>query len=200
MAKKDLALALAGLLAGCLLYVYVPLRAPAWMQTWQQVWEHISGAGLTASWLDPARLRAEGASRVLDLARRFVWPQLLPLGAILALLGAARLLLRDRGLAALLALSYLAVFGFCAAYYVADVEVFFIPAHLLAALLLGEGAMALVRLVPFMRPATDDQPRPQTLAPWSFVLGRSSLVVRRYCAPDPARAAGCPQPRARAGA
>jgi hypothetical protein len=145
LSAKDLLAALAALLGCCLLYLYVPWRAPAWMQTWGQVWEHISGAALTATWLDPARLRVEGAARWLDLARRFVWPQFLPAGALLAGLGVARLLARDRALAALVIGGYLTVFVFCAAYYVADVEVFLLPAHLLAALLLGEGAMLIAR-------------------------------------------------------
>jgi hypothetical protein len=134
---------LAAMLVGCLLYLYVPLRAPAWMRDWGQVWGHISGAQLTGMFFDPARLRAEALARLLDLARRYIWPQFLAPGAALILLGVARMWRRDRALAALLSVGYLAVVGFCAAYYVADIEVFFIPAHLLAALLIGEGAMFL---------------------------------------------------------
>ncbi|MFN8503630.1 protein O-mannosyl-transferase family [Kouleothrix sp.] len=143
VASRDLVLGLGGLLAGGMLYLYVPLRAPAWMQSWRQVWDHISGASLTATWLDLARLRGEGLRRIFTLARAFVWPQFLPAGALLALLGGVRLLLRDRAAAALLLLGYALTLAFCVAYYVADVEVFFIPAHVLAAPLLGEGAMAL---------------------------------------------------------
>jgi hypothetical protein len=138
---KEVGLAIAAILAGCLLYLYVPLRAPGWMQTWPQVWDHITGASLSGMFFDPARLRAEGLGRVLDLAWRFLWPQFLPFGALLALLGLARVWRRDAGLAALLTSAYIAVCAFCAAYYVDDIEVFFIPAHVLAALLLGEGAM-----------------------------------------------------------
>ncbi|HEU4323893.1 MAG TPA: DUF2723 domain-containing protein [Roseiflexaceae bacterium] len=122
-----------------LLYLYIPLRAPAWLSSWAQMAEYASGAGMAADWLDPARLLAEGPGRLLDLAGRFVWPQLLPAGALLALLGALRLLRRDRAAAALLLPGYALVFAFCAAYYVADVEVFLLPAHLIAALLLGQG-------------------------------------------------------------
>ncbi len=127
------------LLLPLLLYLYIPLRAPAWLSSWAQMAEYASGAGMAADWLDPARLRAEGAGRPLDLAGRFVWPQLLPAGAALALLGAGRLLRRDRPAAALLLPGYALVFAFCAAYYVADVEVFLLPAHLIGALLLGQG-------------------------------------------------------------
>jgi Protein O-mannosyl-transferase TMEM260-like len=145
--KSQVSCAVLAMLVGCLLYLYVPLRAPAWMHDWGEVWEHISGAELTGMFFDPARLHAEGPARPLDLARRFIWPQFLAPGAALLLLGVVRVWLRDRALAALLSAGYLAVVGFCAAYYVADIEVFFIPAHLLAALLLGEGAMLLVETI-----------------------------------------------------
>jgi hypothetical protein len=142
--KSQASTAALAAVSGCLLYLYVPLRAPAWMNSWRAVWDHISGASLTATWLDLARLRADGLARPLDLAARFVWPQLLPIGAVLALLGILRLLRRDRASAALLVTGYMVAVAFCAAYYVADVEVFFIPAHVLAAVLLGEGAMLLL--------------------------------------------------------
>jgi len=139
--KSQVSYAVLALLLGCLLYLYVPLRAPAWMRDWSQVWAHISGAELTGMFFDPARLRAEGLARLLDLARRCIWPQFLAPGTVLILLGVVRVWWRDSAVAALLSAGYLAVVGFCAAYYVADIAVFFIPAHLLAALLLGEGAM-----------------------------------------------------------
>jgi hypothetical protein len=180
---SQIGLAMLAAAAGCLLYLYVPLRAPAWMQTWPQVWEHISGSALTATWLDLARLRAEGFARVLDLAARFVWPQLLPFGAVLALLGAGRILWRDRALAALLLGGYTTIFVFCAGYYVADVEVFLIGAHLIAALLLGEGAMLLA--VPAKgHPRTTNGGRRASLGSnglavvlWSSVVSRWSSIV-----------------------
>ncbi|MBK9941343.1 MAG: DUF2723 domain-containing protein [Kouleothrix sp.] len=134
--------ALLALLPGCLLYLYVPLRAPGWMHSWAQLWDHISGAALTAAWLDPVRLRVEGLGRVRSLAGRFVWPQFLPAGTLLALFGGLWLLYRDRALAALLLGGYALTCAFCLAYYVDDIEVFFIPAHLIAALLLGEAVAA----------------------------------------------------------
>ncbi len=145
------------------LYAYVPLRAPAWMQSWSQVFTHISGSALTATWLNPARLRDEGARRVIDLARQFLWPQFLPAGVALALLGGIRLLRRDRAAAAALLVGYALVCAFCAAYYVDDIEVFFIPAHQIAALLLGEGALLLLAGV----------------ALGAHKLGRSGQPIRR---------------------
>ena len=140
--------ALLALLGGCLLYLYLPLRAPDWSDPWRMLWQYATGRGVAASWLDLARLRAEGAGRLLHLARQYIWPQLLPAGALLALLGAGRVLYRDKPSAALLVAGYGLVFAFCAAYYVNDVDVFLLPAHLLAALLIGEGGMLILRLFP----------------------------------------------------
>ena len=77
---------------------------------------------------------------IRDRLAQQVWPQLTPAGAPLAGLGLLALLWRDRAVAALLGLGYLATLGFCALFFVRDVEVFLLPAHLIAALLLGEGA------------------------------------------------------------
>ena len=144
LSPRTLAGAALALVLPLALYAYVPLRAPAWMHSWPQVFAHISGSALTATWLDPSRLRAEGVARLRDLARQFIWPQFLPVGFALALLGGMRLARRDRAAAALLIAGYALVCAFCAAYYVDDIEVFFIPAHQIAALLLGEGALVLL--------------------------------------------------------
>jgi len=93
--------------------------------------------------------------------------------------------------------------AFCAAYYVDDIEVFFIPAHLIAALLLGEGVMALRRLTTDHRPPTTGETRdseardsgtgdqrPETgaarlvsrvscLQVWGYVIRHLSVVGRR---------------------
>jgi hypothetical protein len=144
---REAGAALLALLPPCLLYLYLPLRAPFGSDPWRLLWEYAIGADMTAAWLDPQRLLNDGHARLLDLARRFVWPQLLPAGALLALLGAARLLRRDLAASGLLLAGYGTVTLFCAAYYVDDIEVFFIPAHLLAALLLGEGVMLIGHLM-----------------------------------------------------
>jgi hypothetical protein len=73
---------------------------------------------------------------------------LLPVGTLLALVGAVALAGRDRAAALLLLTSYAVVLIFCSAYYVIDVDAFLLPAHLIAALLLGEGAMLLLRRLP----------------------------------------------------
>lgn len=134
---------------GCgLLYLYVPLHAPPWRNPWDVLWEYLTGASVSAAWLNLPRLRAEGLARLLDLVRRFIWPELLAIGMLLALLGAIRLLRRNRVYAALLLIGYASVFIFCSAYYVPDLQVFLIPLNVIAALLIGEGAMLLLALPP----------------------------------------------------
>lgn len=140
--------ALVALSGACLLYLYLPLRAPPWEDPWHLLWQYATGAGMAANWLDPARLWDEGLQRPFELARQFIWPQLLPVGTLLALVGAVALAGRDRAAALLLLTSYAVVLIFCSAYYVIDVDAFLLPAHLIAALLLGEGAMLLLRRLP----------------------------------------------------
>ncbi|GAB4108693.1 MAG: hypothetical protein OHK0022_60550 [Roseiflexaceae bacterium] len=169
------------LLLPLLLYLYIPLRAPAWLSSWAQMAEYASGTGMAADWLDPARLRAEGLGRLLDLAGRFVWLQLLPAGAALALLGALRLLRRDPAAAALLLTGYALVFAFCAAYYVADVEVFLLPAHLMMALLLGTGIDDLRFTIYDLRLGGGDKlQRHTTCSHRGLVIGGYALRITHY--------------------
>lgn len=132
----------------CLLYLYLALRAPPWEDRWLFMWRHALGTGMAAVWLDPAQLWADGMERPLALVQTFIWPELLPIGTLLALAGAIALAGRDRALALLLIISYAIVFIFCSVYYVIDIDAFLLPAHLLAALLLGEGLMLLLRPLP----------------------------------------------------
>ncbi len=132
----------------CLLYLYLALRAPPWEDRWLFMWRHATGTSMVAVWLDPAQLWAEGLGRPLALVQTFIWPELLPIGTLLALSGTVALAGRDRALALLLLISYAIVFLFCSVYYVIDIDAFLLPAHLLAALLLGEGLMLLLRPLP----------------------------------------------------
>ncbi|HEX6290967.1 MAG TPA: DUF2723 domain-containing protein [Herpetosiphonaceae bacterium] len=145
---REVAAALAAILAPCLLYLYLPLRAPAWVDRSDFLWEYATARSWAGTLLNFAHLREEGSARLLYLVRYFIWPQFLPVGALLALIGGLRLIRRDRALAALLISTYGFVFIFCAAYYVNDVEIFLLPAHVIAALLLGEGSMAVVSRLP----------------------------------------------------
>jgi hypothetical protein len=147
VAKTDLARALAAILGGCLLYLYLPLRAPDWLDSWATFARVVAGSDALSVWLhvgEPGRVALE---HLRELATRLIWPQVTPAGALLALAGLARVWWRDRALAALLTLGYLLALVFCVLFFVQDVEVFLISGHLIAALLLGEGAMGLLSLV-----------------------------------------------------
>lgn len=139
--------AMAAALAASLLYLYVPLRAAPWQDRWQLLLAYLT-ASSGRQWFHPRRLLEDGIARPFGLFHDLVWPQMLPIGLGLAVLGAVAVMRRDRPLAALLAGSYLLVFAFCSAYYAVDVAVFLIPAHVVAALLLGEGAMVVLKLLP----------------------------------------------------
>lgn len=137
--------ALAGLL-GCLIYVYVPLRLPP-EYSWDQVWRYITGSDMASAWLDVPRLQREGVARLQQLAQLYIVPQMFWLGGVLALLGLLRLR-RDWASLALLLSGYTLVLAFSAAYYVFDTKVFLLSAHLIAAILLGEGAMLVLQRLP----------------------------------------------------
>lgn len=146
-ALKQIGVALL-LALGCgLLYVYVLLRAPVWRNPWEVLGEYLSGSSVAAAWLNIPHLLQDGLARPLDLGQHFVWPELLPVGVLLAVLGGMRLVARSRAHAALLLGSAATIFVFCSAYYVVDLTVFFIPLFLVAALLIGEGAMLLLDLL-----------------------------------------------------
>ena len=145
---RELPAAAAALIAPCLLYLYLPLRAPAWVNRWQFLWDYATARSWAGTLLSFDRLRQEGSIRLLFLVQHFIWPQFLPLGIVIALLGVLYLLRHDRATAALLVATYGCVFVFCSAYYVNDVEVFLIPAHVVAALLIGAGSTTIVKRLP----------------------------------------------------
>jgi hypothetical protein len=170
VSKKELVATLGAALAGCLLYVYLPLRAPQWIDSPQAFVQYAAGSSALSAWLTPEQPWLVAWEHIRELAQRLIWPQFFPLGALLALLGALRLWWRDGMAAALLTISYALVLLFCTLFFVQDVDVFMISAHLIAALLLGEGAMLIVEW-------TKDEGRTTNVAkPWSFVLRPSSFV------------------------
>lgn len=145
---RELPAAAVALTMPCLLYLYLPLRAPAWVNRWQFLWDYATARSWADTLLSFDRLRQEGSLRLLFLIQHFIWPQFLPLGAAIALLGLLYLLRHDLAMAALLIATYGCVFVFCAAYYVNDVEVFLIPAHVVTALLIGAGSTAILNPLP----------------------------------------------------
>jgi hypothetical protein len=169
--RSQIARAMLAALAGCLLYLYLPLRAPQWIDSPQAFAQYVAGSSALSVWLTPEQPWLVAGEHVRELAQRFVWPQFFPLGALLAALGILRLCWRDRAAAALLTIGYALVLLFCTLFFVQDVDVFMISAHLIAALLLGEGAMLLI-------PVTNDQrPTANPADHSSFVLRLSSLVL-----------------------
>jgi hypothetical protein len=170
VAKKELVATLGAALAGCLLYVYLPLRAPQWIDSPQAFAQYVAGSSALSVWLTPEQPWLVAWEHIRELAQRLIWPQFFPLGAVLALLGALRLWWRDRMAAALLTISYALVLLFCTLFFVQDVDVFMISAHLIAALLLGEGAMLIVERM-------KDEGRTTNVAkPWFLVVRPSSFI------------------------
>ncbi|NTV99994.1 MAG: DUF2723 domain-containing protein [Oscillochloris sp.] len=144
---REIVTACTALCAMLPIYLYVPLRLPPELCTWQYVFDYISGRYLAGSAFDGLRFCRESISRLRDLLYRDMLPQLTIVGSVLAGLGALRIW-RDRASALLLLSVYLLIVLFSAAYYVTDTEVFLLPAHLVAALLLGEGVMLLLAFLP----------------------------------------------------
>jgi Protein of unknown function (DUF2723) len=142
--KSQVSRAALAALAGCLLYLYLPLRAPQWIDSPRAFAQYVAGASALSAWLTPEQPWRVAWEHVRELAQRLIWPQFFPLGALLALLGAVHLWRRDHAAAALLTIGYALVLLFCTLFFVQDVEVFMISAHLIAALLLGEGARFLL--------------------------------------------------------
>ena len=93
--KSQIARATLAALAGCLLYVYLPLRAPQWIDSPQAFVQYVAGSSALSVWLTPEQPWRIAGEHVRELAQRFIWPQFFPLGALLALLGCIRLWWRD---------------------------------------------------------------------------------------------------------
>ena len=155
--KSQVPYAILATLAGCLLYLYLPLRAPPWLDSWRTFARHVAGSDALSVWLTADAPGQVALEHLRELLARLIWPQFTAAGALLALVGLARAWRRDRALAALLASGYLLTVLFCVLFFVQDVEVFMISAHLIAALLIGEGAMLLVRAADGRRPTTGDR-------------------------------------------
>ncbi len=127
------------LLLGLSVYLFIPLRWPAlnngqWM-TVREFVTYITGGQFHAAlrldgWRDPTRWTIVG--RLMQ--QSFGW-----VGLGLAAVGAAKLALRQRRTLALTGVTFLAFafYGLC--YYVPDISVFLLPAHLILALWIGFG-------------------------------------------------------------
>jgi len=140
--------ALLGLfLLGLSLYLFIPLRWPALNEGKAMAvgdfLAYISGGQFhgalrLAGYRDPARWRIVG--RVLHQA--FGWP-----GIALAVAGVLRLTLRRPWALTLTGLTFAAYCAYGLSYYVPDIAVFLIPAHVILAIWMGVGAVWLAELV-----------------------------------------------------
>ncbi len=143
------------LVLGLSVNLYIPLRWPAlhdgrWMSL-GEFFTYISGgqfhdAMRLDGWQDPTRWEI-----VARLMREpFGW-----VGLLVAMLGVADLVVRDRRALALTGVPFLAYFAYGLCYYVADIAVFLLPAHLIMALWMGLGVALIGRLlasIPSVRP------------------------------------------------
>jgi len=135
------------LLLGLSVYVYIPLRWPAlhdgrWM-TLGEFFTYISGGQFHDAlrldgWQDPTRWRIVG--RLLQ--EPFGW-----IGLLAGALGVVDLAVRDRRALLLTGAPFLAYLAYGLCYYVADISVFVLPAHLILALWIGLGIALAGRLL-----------------------------------------------------
>jgi hypothetical protein len=156
------------LLGPLLLYLYLPLRGQVgslddtYVNSWHGFWQWVTASSYNAF------LGQNPLARNLDASfyGGLFWQQFGPAGLALALLGLLALFRQPKALV-LTGLAFAAYVAFAVAYRVPDVEVFYIPAFLLASVWIGVGldyAADLLRL------------RSRSLA-WRRVLAVSSLLV-----------------------
>jgi hypothetical protein len=133
-------------LLGLSVYLFIPLRWPAlndgrWM-TLPDFLTYITGGRFHGAlrldgWQDPTRWRIV----VRLLHDPFGWA-----GLFLGGLGVAELAIRRRRALVLTGITFVAFVIYGLSYYVADIAVFLLPAHLILAIWIGAGAASLVRL------------------------------------------------------
>jgi hypothetical protein len=134
-------------LLGISVYLFIPLRWPA-LNDGQRMTvgafvKYITGGQFHGAlrldgWQDPTRWQIVGRL----LLRPFGWP-----GLALASVGVAHLALRRRRVLLLTAVTFFAFFLYGLDYYVADIAVFLLPAHLILAIWMGIGVDAIAGLL-----------------------------------------------------
>ncbi|MBU0704392.1 MAG: DUF2723 domain-containing protein, partial [Chloroflexi bacterium] len=140
------------LLLGLSVYLFIPLRWPAlnhgeWM-TVREFFSHVTGGQFhgalrLAGWRDSTRWIIVGRL----LRQPFGW-----VGLGLAAVGMVELAVRRRRALALTGVTFLAFAFYGLSYYVPDISVFLLPAHLILALWIGAGVAFLARLTPRLGP------------------------------------------------
>jgi len=140
------------LLLGLAVYLFIPLRWPAlnhgeWM-TAREFFAYVTGGQFHGAlrlqgWRDPTRWVIVG--RLMQ--QPFGW-----VGLALAAVGMVELALRQKRALALTGVTFLAFAFYGLSYYVPDISVFILPAHLILALWIGAGIALLTRLIPRLGP------------------------------------------------
>ncbi len=135
------------LLLGLSVYLFIPLRWPAlnhgeWMSP-RDFFAHITGGQFHGAlrldgWRDPVRWTIVGRL----LREPFGW-----VGLGLAAVGVVGLAVRQRRALALTGVTFLAFVLYGLDYYVPDISVFLIPAHLIIAIWIGAGIVFLIDLL-----------------------------------------------------
>ena len=174
---RDWLIAVGLALLGLSVYLFIPLRWPALnrgeLMTLRQFVTYITGGQFHAAlrldgWRDPVRWGIVG--RVFR--EPFGWA-----GLGLAAIGVVWLAIGRRRALALTGATFLAFVLYGLDYYVPDISVFLLPAHVILAIWIGAGILALTALVSRLHQWAT-APRPPSLASQSsFVIGHWSLVI-----------------------
>ncbi len=168
---KDWLIAGGVLLLGLSVYLFIPLRWPAlnhgeWM-TPRDFIAYVSGGQFHGAlrldgWRDPVRWSIVGRL----LREPFGW-----VGLGLAAVGVVQLAVRQRRALALTGAIFLAFALYGLDYYVPDISVFLLPAHLILAVWIGAGISFLADLPSRLRHL------PFVICHWPFVIGHWSLFI-----------------------
>jgi hypothetical protein len=140
VAFRPALLLLASLLAPLLLYLYLPLRGHVgsldgtYDNSWRGFWNWVTAHGYGLFFADNPLARDLDVAFYADL----FWRQFGPMGLALMVVGVIGLR-RQRKALALTGVAFVTFFAFAVIYRVPDVEVFFIPAFVLAAVWIGVG-------------------------------------------------------------
>jgi len=129
------------------LYAYFPLRWPALHGGQPMTWEQFEFLVFARGYAPALRLDGILTPDRWAIYLRLAVEQFGPAGLALAISGAGWLLARRPRAGVLTGLLYVATVAFGLAYFVPDVSVFFIPAHLVLALWIGYGLAGLMRVL-----------------------------------------------------